>query len=36
MGTKEEEAKKSLWDLYSMTDGELGVKPPEKEMKKWR
>ena len=30
------ELKKSLWDLWSLTDGELGVKPPEKEMKKWR
>ena len=31
-----EEKKKHLWDLWSLTDGELGEKPPEKEIKKWR
>jgi len=32
----EKELKKHLWNLYSLTDGELGEKPPEKELDKWR
>ena len=31
-----EEMQKHLWNLWSLTDGGLGEKPPEKEMKKWR
>ena len=31
-----EELQRHLWHLYSLTDGKLGVKPPEKEMRKWR
>lgn len=30
------ELKKSLWDIWSLTDGELGEQPPEEEMEKWR
>ena len=31
-----EEMKKHLWNLYSLTNGELGEKPPEEIMKEWR
>ena len=31
-----EEMKKHLWNLYSLTDGEIGEKPPEKIMEEWR
>ena len=31
-----EEMQKHLWNLYSLTDGELGEKPPEKIMEEWR
>lgn len=31
-----EELQKSLWDLYSLTDGRLGEAPPEEVMKEWR
>ena len=28
--------KKHMWHLWSLTDGEMGEKPSEKEMEKWR
>lgn len=28
--------KKHLWNLWSLTNGEMGEKPPEEEMDKWR
>ena len=28
--------KKHLWDLWSLSNGEIGEKPPEEEMKKWK
>ena len=33
---KEEEQKKAMWDLWSLSGGKVGVKPSEKEMRKWR
>jgi len=33
--SEEGEMKKQLWDLYSLTGGKMGVKPPEEELKKW-
>ena len=30
-----DEPKKHLWNLYSLSDGEIGEKPPEEEMEKW-
>lgn len=36
MSEEKKEMEKQLWDLYSLTDGELGEKPPEREMQKWR
>jgi len=32
---KKQEFKKHLWDLYSLSDGEIGEKPPKEEMEKW-
>jgi len=29
------EMKKHLWNLYSLSDGEMGEQPPEEEMEKW-
>ena len=31
-----EERKRHLWNLWSLSEGKIGVKPPEKEMRKWR
>ena len=31
-----EELDKHLWNLWSLSGGKIGKKPPEKEMKKWR
>ena len=28
--------KKHLWNLWSLTNGELGEEPPEEEKEKWR
>ena len=30
------ETKKHLWNLWSLTDGEIGEKPPEEVMVEWR
>ncbi len=30
------EIKKHLYNLFSLTDGELGEKPPEEVMEEWR
>ena len=30
------EIQKHLWNLYSLTDGEIGEAPPDEEMEKWR
>ena len=30
-----EELDKHLWNLWSLSGGKIGKKPPEKEMKKW-
>ena len=30
-----EELKKHMWNLYSLTDGELGEQPPEEVLKEW-
>ena len=30
------ELKKHLWNLYSLSDGKMGEKPPEEEMEKWK
>ena len=31
-----EELKKHLWNLWSLTNGEIGEEPPEEEKEKWR
>lgn len=31
-----EELDKHLWNLWSLSGGKIGVKPSEKEMRKWR
>jgi len=36
MSEEKKEMEKQLWDLYSLSDGKLGKKCPEKEMRKWR
>ena len=30
------ELQKHLWNLWSLSNGEIGEKPPEEEMKKWK
>ena len=31
-----EELEKSLWNLWSLSGGKIGKKPPKKELDKWR
>ena len=33
---KNEELKKHLWSLWSLSGGEIGEEPPEEEKDKWR
>lgn len=31
-----EELKKHLWNLWSLSDGEIGEEPSDEDMKEWR
>lgn len=36
MMSKSKEMKRHLWNLWSLTDGEIGEEPPEEVMDRWR